>query len=178
METKQYTELVEKLAGDIIGEALMEKEASAADKAKVIAEEIAEKGKGAAGVVGAKAKAAVNAGKEVISETPDKAKSVVDKARGFAQAHKSSIAAGAVGAGAYSVGKAIGKHEEKQAEEEVEEMEKSAEEQAIAVLEKASAVYEDAQFMKQAALEVLAEAEMYEDAAARIFEEMGLMDEE
>ena len=62
---------------------------------------------------------------------------------------------------------------EKQAnEEEKEEEEKEEDDEKVATKEKCAAYYEQAQAMKEAAIQVLQEAELLEKAALEVFQEI------
>lgn len=151
----EYEKLVEKLAREIVDEAIMEKEAGAT--------ETVEKGK----------EAIIAAAEKAKDKVPDKAKDAVERVKALMAQHKAA-AAGAVGAGA---GAGAGYEVGKKAEEDNTELEKTAEEQVVAILDKAADVFENAQLMKQAALEVMAEAEMHEEAAMQVFNQMGIDEE-
>lgn len=150
----RYDVLVQKLAGEIVESAVMEKEASGLDT-------LAGAGIGAL-IMKKKAKKAAGVAAEVA---------------------KKRLIAGTAGAGALGLGAGVmAGRASKEAAEYNEEMERLAAEeneaQIYAILEKAAAVYEEAQFLKQAAEEAAEEAAIYEDAATQIFEELGLLNDE
>jgi hypothetical protein len=204
-----YEELVQKLAEEIVDNAIIEKEAGfkeeaiaagrkagqfasekgrvagayaaekgraagqfAAEKGRAAAGYAAEKGRAAAGAVGRKAKATANdaafVGRGAVAGAKRRAQML--KARDFVKANKKRIGLGAAGvaAGAGALGGAYAMGRSKQASEMDENYD------LVAILDKAASVYEDAQYMKQAAEEVLAEAALYEDAAGQIFDEAGI----
>jgi uncharacterized protein YcfJ len=154
---EQYNALVEKLASEIIEGA----------NEQAIEEKTAEEN--------------TEVKQEPVEKTAaDKAKILANRvkvAKQFAEKHKKELTAGAVGAVAgYEIG---GNHGGKKADEESDQMEVlAAEESLVAIIEKAATVYEDAQYMKQAAEQIMDEAQIYEDAVAQIFKEAGLLDED
>jgi hypothetical protein len=58
-----------------------------------------------------------------------------------------------------------------------DEEDKEAEEYIIAAIQKAAAVFEDADAMEKAANNVLEEAQVYKEAAIKIFNDYGLLDD-
>jgi hypothetical protein len=171
----KYNVLVQKLAEEIVESAIMEKEASAgADAVKKAQSFVSQKG----AQVGAATAAGLGAGVGATAAVL-KAKAAKEAAK---IAARKKLIAGVAGAGAVGAGAGYLSGRSKKAAEYDEEMEVLAAEEndaaIYAILEKAASVYEEAQFLKQAAEEALDEAAIQEEAAIQIFDELGLLDDE
>jgi hypothetical protein len=189
LNNEQYSALTQKLAAEIVSSVGMEVEANedmdesieVSAGVKEIAGNAAKLAKGYASTLTGKG---VSAAKDAVKRaegSPAGAQYVEELKRGVKDAKvNQGLAIAGTAAVANKAAGSIAAMKKRKQEKAAAEQEEGFDKEAAyigSVIEKAAAVFDEAQLMKQAALEVLAEAESYENASMQVMDELGLLDD-